>query len=44
MTDLAQIDTIVVVMMENRSFDHLTGYLSLNNLEGGKMSTASSLT
>jgi phospholipase C len=27
--DLDQIKTIVVVMMENRSFDHLLGYLSL---------------
>jgi phospholipase C len=27
--DLDQINTIVVVMMENRSFDHLLGYLSL---------------
>jgi phospholipase C len=26
---LADIDTIVVVMMENRSFDHMLGYLSL---------------
>jgi phospholipase C len=29
MTDLTQIDTIIVVMMENRSFDHLLGYLNL---------------
>jgi phospholipase C len=29
MTDLSKIDTIIVVMMENRSFDHLLGYLSL---------------
>ena len=29
MTDLKKIDTIIVVMMENRSFDHLLGYLSL---------------
>ncbi len=28
-TDLSLIRTIVVVMMENRSFDHLLGYLSL---------------
>src|SRR5258708_15856262 len=28
-TDLNLIKTIVVVMMENRSFDHLLGYLSL---------------
>ncbi len=27
--DLSPIRTIVVVMMENRSFDHLLGYLSL---------------
>ena len=27
--DLSLIDTIVIVMMENRSFDHLLGYLSL---------------
>lgn len=30
MTALDQIDTIVIVMMENRSFDHALGYLSLN--------------
>ena len=29
MTKLNQFDTIIVVMMENRSFDHLLGYLSL---------------
>ena len=29
MADLSSIDTIVVVMMENRSFDHLVGYLNL---------------
>jgi phospholipase C len=29
MATLSQIDTIVIVMMENRSFDHLLGYLSL---------------
>src|SRR5882724_3731889 len=29
MTNLNQFDTIIVVMMENRSFDHLLGYLSL---------------
>ena len=28
--DVTQIKNIVVVMMENRSFDHLLGYLSLN--------------
>ena len=29
MTNLSQFDTILIVMMENRSFDHLLGYLSL---------------
>src|SRR4029077_10250779 len=29
MTNLNQFDTIIIVMMENRSFDHLLGYLSL---------------
>src|SRR5215831_235441 len=29
MADLSDIDTIVVVLMENRSFDHMLGYLSL---------------
>jgi phospholipase C len=29
MTDLNKIDTIIIVMMENRSFDHMLGYLSL---------------
>src|ERR1019366_7976879 len=29
MANLDQFDTIIVVMMENRSFDHLLGYLSL---------------
>ena len=29
MADLNSVDTIVVVLMENRSFDHLLGYLSL---------------
>jgi len=28
--DLSKVKTIVVVMMENRSFDHLLGYLSLD--------------
>jgi phospholipase C len=37
--DLSLIKTVVVVMMENRSFDHLLGYLSLDpqnwkNVEG----------
>ena len=27
--DLSKIKTIVVVMLENRSFDHMLGYLSL---------------
>ena len=42
--DLNQIDTIFVVIMENRSFDHMLGYLSLpeygrNDVEGqGKFS------
>jgi phospholipase C len=29
------IDTIVVVLMENRSFDHLLGYLSLSGANPG---------
>ena len=29
MAKLSDIQTIVVVMMENRSFDHILGYLSL---------------
>src|ERR1700760_3255603 len=33
---LAQIDHIVVVMLENRSFDHMLGYLSLSAALGGK--------
>ncbi|HET6248460.1 MAG TPA: alkaline phosphatase family protein [Tepidisphaeraceae bacterium] len=28
-TDLANIKTVIIVMMENRSFDHMLGYLSL---------------
>ncbi len=28
--DLGLVDTVVVVMTENRSFDHLLGYLSLD--------------
>jgi phospholipase C len=28
-TDLTQIDHVVIVIMENRSFDHMLGYLSL---------------
>jgi phospholipase C len=31
---LADIDTIVVAMLENRSFDHMLGYLSLNETPG----------
>ena len=27
---LSDIETIVIVIMENRSFDHLLGYLSLD--------------
>jgi Phosphoesterase family/Ricin-type beta-trefoil lectin domain-like len=33
--NLANIDHIVVLMMENRSFDHMLGYLSLSAAEGG---------
>ena len=29
MADVNSVDTIVVVIMENRSFDHLLGYLNL---------------
>ena len=32
---LSQIDHIVVLMMENRSFDHMLGYLSLPETMGG---------
>ncbi|MGH9763952.1 MAG: alkaline phosphatase family protein, partial [Blastocatellia bacterium] len=28
-TDLKDIETIIIVIMENRSFDHMLGYLSL---------------
>jgi phospholipase C len=43
--DLSAVKTIVVVMMENRSFDHLLGYLSLdphnwNKVEGLNKSSA----
>ena len=31
---LADIETVVVVMMENRSFDHMVGYLSLSSTPG----------
>jgi phospholipase C len=33
---LDQIEHIVVVMLENRSFDHMLGYLSLSVEEGGR--------
>jgi phospholipase C len=33
MTALAKVDHVVVLMLENRSFDHMLGYLSL---EGGR--------
>jgi len=33
---LAQVDHIVVVMLENRSFDHMLGYLSLPSAQGGR--------
>ncbi len=33
---LDQVEHIVVVMLENRSFDHMLGYLSLPAAEGGK--------
>jgi phospholipase C len=33
---LEQIEHIVVVMLENRSFDHMLGYLSLPAAQGGK--------
>ncbi|MGI9099813.1 MAG: alkaline phosphatase family protein [Solirubrobacteraceae bacterium] len=32
---LFQIDHIIVLMMENRSFDHMLGYLSLPHELGG---------
>ncbi len=35
-TDLGLIDTIVILMMENRSFDHMLGYLSLLDMATGK--------
>jgi phospholipase C len=34
--NLEKIDHIVVLMLENRSFDHMLGYLSLPQGEGGK--------
>jgi phospholipase C len=36
---LDQVEHIVVVMLENRSFDHMLGYLSLSLAEGGKART-----
>ena len=33
-SSLESIETIVVVVMENRSFDHMLGYLSLNAFGG----------
>lgn len=33
MTNLEKVDHIVVLMLKNRSFDHMLGYLSL---EGGR--------
>ncbi len=33
---LADIDTIVIVLMENRSFDHLLGYLGISSSPGQK--------
>jgi phospholipase C len=33
---LQQIEHVVVVMLENRSFDHMLGYLSLPTEQGGK--------
>jgi phospholipase C len=33
---LRQIEHVVVVMLENRSFDHMLGYLSLPREQGGK--------
>src|SRR5947209_4363911 len=33
---LGQIQHIVIVMMENRSFDHMLGYLSLNDVPGAE--------
>ncbi len=33
---LEKIEHIVVLMLENRSFDHMLGYLSLPPAQGGK--------
>ena len=35
-TRLSNIDHIVVVLLENRSFDHMLGYLSLPSSQGGR--------
>ena len=35
MTDLSLVDTIVIVMLENRSFDHMLGHLSLDPYANG---------
>src|SRR4051794_17757646 len=35
-TPLEQIDTIVIVMMENRSFDHVLGFLSHESFDARK--------
>src|SRR5438093_11177155 len=35
MTDLTAIQTIVIVMLENRSFDHILGHLSCGALANG---------
>ena len=36
MAALDQFQTIVIVMMENRSFDHILGHLSMARLAIGK--------
>jgi phospholipase C len=36
---LSQLDHIVVLMQENRSFDHMLGYLSLPEAQGGRART-----
>lgn len=36
LTQLQEIDHIVILMLENRSFDHMLGYLSLPPAQGGK--------
>jgi phospholipase C len=35
MSDLTKIDTIIIVMLENRSFDHILGHLSLQQYGNG---------